>query len=152
MCVQCPTCVLVASAATGVSEWELDLLASRVVRANLRDSVAMLRGLYALLESVPHMPVSAHIRQLVENTMAARTECLTQLHAADWTGAGFASQRAVRAASQAFFHPDMLPALYFPDEHLYAVYLPLFLPITVPLLAALIKMLTAKKKQSKATL
>ena len=144
--------MLLPSSATGVSAWELDLLASRVVRANLRDSVAMLRGLYALLDSVPHMPVSMQIRQLVENTLAAQAECVAQLRAADWTGAGFASQRAVRAASKAFFHPDMLPALYFPDEHLYAVYLPLFLPITVPLLAALVKMLTAKKKSTKATL
>jgi hypothetical protein len=26
------------------------------------------------------------------------------------------------SAKQAFFHPSMLPLLYFPDEHVYAVY------------------------------
>ena len=140
--------MLLPSPSSGVSAWELDLLASRVVRSNLRESVAMLRGLYALLESVPHMPVSTHIRQLVETTLAARDECRERLRGSDWIGAGRASQRAVRAASQAFFHPDMLPALYFPDEHLYAVYLPLFLPITVPLLAALLKLLATKKKKT----
>lgn len=33
----------------------------------------------------------------------------------------------------------MLSLLYFPDEHKYAVYTPLFGPVAVPLLAALVK-------------
>ena len=33
----------------------------------------------------------------------------------------------------------MLALLYFPDEHKYAVYTPLFGPIAVPMLAALVK-------------
>lgn len=33
----------------------------------------------------------------------------------------------------------MLALLYFPDEHKYAVYTPLFGPVAVPMLAALAK-------------
>ena len=139
--------MLLPSPLSGVSKWELDLFASRVVRLNLAESRSVLASLYALLEAVPHMPVSREIQGLVERTLASRLECQRLLALGDWQAAGRASQDAVRTAQQAFFHPDMLPALYFPDEHLYAVYLPLFLPITVPLLVALLKMIANKKKK-----
>lgn len=42
-------------------------------------------------------------------------------------------------ASRAFFDPSMLAMLYFPDEHKYAVYTPLFGPLFVPLLVALVR-------------
>ncbi|WFD04010.1 hypothetical protein MOBT1_002707 [Malassezia obtusa] len=43
---------------------------------------------------------------------------------------------AQRHASRAFFDPSMLAMLYFPDEHKYAVYTPLFGPLFVPLFVA----------------
>ena len=43
----------------------------------------------------------------------------------------------------------MLALLYFPDEHKYAVYTPLFGPMMVPLLIAGVKELIAWKKESK---
>ena len=46
---------------------------------------------------------------------------------------------ALHEAEQAFFDPSMVSLLYFPPEHQYAVYMPLFTPIAVPLVAALIK-------------
>lgn len=42
-------------------------------------------------------------------------------------------------AARAYYHPTMLALLYFPDEHKYAVYTPLFGPVAVPLLVAAIK-------------
>jgi len=47
--------------------------------------------------------------------------------------------RAQRLASEAYFDPSMLALLYFPDEHKYAVYTPLFGPVAVPLLVALLR-------------
>ncbi len=40
-------------------------------------------------------------------------------------------------AESVFFDETMLSLLYFPDEHKYAVYLPLFLPILLPLVGSL---------------
>lgn len=42
-------------------------------------------------------------------------------------------------SSRAFFNPGMLALLYFPPEHKYAVYVPLFGPITLPFLLVLLK-------------
>jgi phosphatidylinositol glycan class S len=62
------------------------------------------------------------------------------------------SARALRFSSEAFFHPDMLGMLYFPPEHTYAVYLPLFAPGLMPLVVALLKELRAwrEERRSKA--
>jgi len=49
-------------------------------------------------------------------------------------------------SSRAFFNPNMLGQLYFPDEHKYAVYTPLFGPLAVPLLVAGIRLLKEKRQ------
>lgn len=50
-----------------------------------------------------------------------------------------ASARASVHASKAFFNPNMVAMLYFPTEHKYAVYTPLFAPVAVPLVVAAIR-------------
>lgn len=60
--------------------------------------------------------------------------------------------RARRLASRAVFNPSMLSLLYFPDEHKYAIYTPLFGPIFVPLVLTLVKELKVvleRRKRSK---
>lgn len=44
----------------------------------------------------------------------------------------------------------MLALLYFPDEHKYAIYTPLFGPVAVPLIVALIKEIKLWKENRKA--
>lgn len=43
----------------------------------------------------------------------------------------------------------MLALLYFPDEHKYAVYTPLFGPVAVPLLVALLKEVRQWRRERK---
>jgi phosphatidylinositol glycan class S len=53
-----------------------------------------------------------------------------------------ASQEAKNAivdAEKAFFDPNMVSMLYFPAEHLLAIYMPFFVPIAVPMVTALYK-------------
>lgn len=49
-------------------------------------------------------------------------------------------------ASRAFFNPGMLALLYFPAEHKYAVYTPLFASIAAPLFAAVAREFLAWKR------
>jgi phosphatidylinositol glycan class S len=62
------------------------------------------------------------------------------------------SASALSLSSRAFFHPSMLALLYFPDEHKYAVYTPLFGPMAVPLIIAAISEFKEWRKQRKARL
>ncbi|SNX83331.1 related to GPI transamidase component PIG-S [Melanopsichium pennsylvanicum] len=50
-------------------------------------------------------------------------------------------KKAYSLSNRAFFNPDMLGLLYFPDEHKYAVYTPLFAPLLVPLIVTTLKLL-----------
>jgi GPI-anchor transamidase subunit S len=46
---------------------------------------------------------------------------------------------ALEYAEKAFFDDKMVSMLYFPDEHKYAIYTPLFGPLALPLLMALLR-------------
>jgi phosphatidylinositol glycan class S len=53
---------------------------------------------------------------------------------ADYHAAGAAAAAARAAAEAAFLHPSVLAQLNFPESHKLGVYMPLFLPVSVPLL------------------
>lgn len=58
-----------------------------------------------------------------------------------------------RHITDAFFAPNMVAMLYFPDEHKYAIYLPLFLPVLLPVFTGLraeLRHLRAKRALAKA--
>ncbi|PWN53809.1 hypothetical protein IE53DRAFT_383648 [Violaceomyces palustris] len=59
------------------------------------------------------------------------------------------SSKAQSLSSSAFFNPSMLGMLYFPEEHKYAVYTPLFGPLIVPLVVASIKLFKESTVRSK---
>ena len=60
------------------------------------------------------------------------------------------SSLALEYAEKAFFDDKMVSMLYFPDEHKYAIYTPLFGPLALPLLMALLKELQGMFKRWKA--
>lgn len=59
------------------------------------------------------------------------------------------SIHAIERSEKAFFDPTMVSMLYFPDEHKYAIYMPLFVPVSVPLIMAVIKQLKEYKKEKR---
>jgi phosphatidylinositol glycan class S len=59
------------------------------------------------------------------------------------------SADALTLASRAFFNPGMLALLYFPAEHKYAVYSPLFASAMIPLIATAVKEIRAWRKQQR---
>ena len=60
------------------------------------------------------------------------------------------SARALTFSSRAFFNPGMLALLYFPAEHKYAVYTPLFASVAAPLIGAVLREVAAWRKARKA--
>ena len=61
-----------------------------------------------------------------------------------------ASARALTLSSRAFFNPSMLALLYFPAEHKYAVYTPLFASVAAPLVGAVLREIAAWRRARKA--
>lgn len=52
------------------------------------------------------------------------------------------AEAAFLASEKAFFDPSLLALLYFPDDQKYAIYIPLFLPVSIPVLLSLRYVLT----------
>jgi phosphatidylinositol glycan class S len=60
------------------------------------------------------------------------------------------SAHALTLASRAFFNPSMLALLYFPAEHKYAVYTPLFASTLIPVVVTTIRELKAWRAARRA--
>ena len=59
------------------------------------------------------------------------------------------SVESLTLASRAFFNPGMLALLYFPAEHKYAVYAPLFASAVIPLFVTALREISAWRKEVK---
>ena len=125
-------------AASALADWEQSALLSRFVSLSVQSVLHDLRGLYQLVDSVPHMPVSDDIAALVATTIAHMGELLHSCSTHRYAHCGQAAIAASSSSHAAFYAHSLLPSLYFPEEHLYAVYAPLFLPISLPVIAALL--------------
>lgn len=67
----------------------------------------------------------------------------------DLQNATVTAKAAFAASERAFYDPSMLALLYFPDDQKYAIYIPLFLPVMVPVFFSIIEIykgLFVKKK------
>jgi phosphatidylinositol glycan class S len=49
------------------------------------------------------------------------------------------AKKALQLSESAFFDPTMVSMVYFPSEHKMAIYLPIFFPIGIPVIVALLK-------------
>ncbi|KAJ2657906.1 GPI transamidase component [Coemansia sp. RSA 1199] len=134
---------------TGVSGWELDALMRRWLVRNRQTAIATLQSLVRLVDSLQNMVVMDDIKEKVDRSLAALYEterALRQLPDLNYVHAFASAASAASLAESAFFDPSMVSMLYFPDQHKYAIYMPFFLPATLPLLAALKKILAERRR------
>lgn len=124
---------------------EKDTLVRRRTVENVVNAASTLHSLAQLVEEIPNMVVLDHIGRLVRESLQALDITCKALHRGDYEKAVAQSIDAIDLAEKAFFDPTMVSMLYFPNEHKYAIYMPLFVPISVPLIMAVIK---SKKSSS----
>ncbi|KAK0530815.1 hypothetical protein OC834_003171 [Tilletia horrida] len=137
-----------------------DLLALRRIVESTRDAVATLQSTVRLVHKISNLGVGKEVRGDVQGALELLSQLDARLSSSVNESAPIASSPPHRPSSQAhaelqqalalaslastlasraFFHPNMLGLLYFPEEHKYAVYTPLFGPVAVPLLVALLR-------------
>jgi phosphatidylinositol glycan class S len=73
-------------------------------------------------------------------------QVLEALQRGDYTEAFSHSRDSLVASERAFFDPTIVSMLYFPDEHKYAVYLPFFGPLVLPLILSIVRLVKSRKK------
>ncbi|GAA5825799.1 hypothetical protein JCM11251_000374 [Rhodosporidiobolus azoricus] len=136
------------SASGALTAGEADALIQKRLREAVKESVETLDVIVKLANQIPNMQISKEIQGRVN-------EALDELDKASASAPFYPSlalshaARAQMLSSKAYFDPSMLALLYFPDEHKYAVYTPLFGPVSVPLIVALLKEVKEWRKGKK---
>lgn len=140
-------------APTGVAvptKWELSAwLRIRTVE-NLAASTLTLQSLAQLLGEISNIVINDEIGKEVESAVASIREVHRLLLLGDLAAAFKASRSAIHHSELAFFHPSLLELLYFPEDQKFAIYIPLFLPISVPIITSLIQAVKYFTKKPKA--
>ena len=73
------------------------------------------------------------------------SEMSKSLYGSKWVKANSAKE-AFDIIEQVYNDPKLLAAAYFPDDHKFAVYLPVYLPLILPILIGLISFIKKKKR------
>nr|XP_058955244.1 GPI transamidase component PIG-S-like [Pocillopora verrucosa] len=121
----------------GVAKWEQESLMRLKTMEYLATSTITLTSLAQLLGKISNMVINDHIQQQIEQALGSIHQSTTALQEGNGTAAVFAAKSAIRSSEEAFFEPSILELLYFPDDQKYAIYIPLFLPISLPIFLSL---------------
>ncbi|EGG17938.1 phosphatidylinositol glycan [Cavenderia fasciculata] len=135
-----------------ITKNQLNKLILRSLADNVNVTIDTLTSLSSLLDSLPNMLVLDNIKEKVDLAIERINATHTAFAKGDFYAALAASKVAFNAAEEAFFDENMLSQLYFPDEHKYAVYTPLFVPVCFPIIAGVFqefKHYRLKKSQKK---
>ena len=145
------------------ASWRSDVarLARWRTRQQLSEAVGTIDALGRLLASNSQLRVGRLVRDAIRRSVDLLEQLAIELMTVGdptkptMTKASDVLPLAVEAnrlASEAFFEPSLMGLLYFPAEHKYAVYAPLFAPVGVPLLVAAIKEVRRRRKARRAAL
>ena len=121
------------------SLWRLDGLIRHRIIETTRSAQLTLHSISKIVDQIPNMHVPQHVATHISTALEYLDSASTHLDRGSLDSALLASRQAVKYAELAFFDHQMVSLLYFPDEHKYGVYMPLFGPLFLPLGIALFK-------------
>ncbi|XP_074593218.1 phosphatidylinositol glycan anchor biosynthesis class S [Brevipalpus obovatus] len=120
-----------------LTRWELDLIMRKITLLQISKVLASLESLEKLLSKVRNIVILEEIASRMHTASDMFHQAIDALDEGDLSKALQLSSKAYIASESAFFDPSLLSQLYFPEDQKYAVYLPLFLPVAIPLLVSL---------------
>ncbi|KAG5643640.1 hypothetical protein DXG03_000566 [Asterophora parasitica] len=132
-----------------LTHWQLDALLRYRALSNARGSKDTLHSIVNLVDQIENMPVGQDVRGDIQGALVALEE-MFEHSKFSLTETFRRSARALTLSSRAFFNPGMLALLYFPAEHKYAVYTPMFASAVIPLFVAALRELAAWKRDRRA--
>lgn len=130
-----------------ITDWELSgWLRCRCVE-NLATAKASLDSLAQLLDKISNIVINDDIGQQVEDAVSSIQRSEELLGSGQLFDAFLASRDAVVASEKAFFDQSLLELLYFPEDQKFAIYIPLFLPISIPVLTSIVQAVRLLRQQ-----
>ena len=114
-----------------ITLWEKDFLSRLKLEENLVTTRVTLQSLSHLLSKISNIVITEEVAEDVQNAVKSYDE------AASCLGDGQPPQKCFESskdsfvtAERVFFENSLLALLYFPEDQKYAIYIPLFLPIS----------------------
>ncbi|XP_074529020.1 GPI transamidase component PIG-S isoform X2 [Halichoeres trimaculatus] len=147
-----PGFLMAPCSSVGLADWELDrLMWSRTVE-NVATATTTITSLAQLLDQIGNIVINDNIAEQVSSAVSSLQLAVAELEAGNLGFALQYSKEAILASERAFFDPSLLHLLYFPDDQKFAIYIPLFLPMCVPILLSLLKIVSEARKKRKEKL
>nr|XP_018914493.1 PREDICTED: GPI transamidase component PIG-S [Bemisia tabaci] len=131
--------------------WELDYLIRLRSLEQFAAARLTLNSLARLLNRISNIVITEEVSQAVCESVDAAEKVINNLQLSNASEALKFSKIAFNKAEYAFTHPSLLALLYFPDDQKYAVYIPLFLPIMIPVLLSMKSMRPWFSKKEKGS-
>lgn len=135
-----------------ITDFELDYLTRSRTAENIASSIHTIHSLAKLLEKIQNIVIKDEIAELCYDAVNQIKLAKTALENGRLNEALIFSNRAFTASETAFFDPTLLELLYFPEDQKFAIYIPLFLPISLPLVSSLFNAIKIWKSQRKQKL
>jgi len=117
--------------------WQLDSMYRLKIVEQYTNARITLTSLSRLLGEISNIVIIEEVGRAVTESVEAAKEVLYYLERGQLDKALEYSKIAFETSEFAFTHPSLLALLYFPDDQKYAVYIPLFLPVMIPVLMSL---------------
>ncbi|NXI68378.1 PIGS transamidase, partial [Anseranas semipalmata] len=133
----------------GLADWELDRLLWAHTVENIATVSTTLTSLAQLLDQISNIVIKDDVASEVYQAVASVQNAMAELAEGRLRSAFQASKEAVTSSERAFFDPSLLHLLYFPDDQKFAIYIPLFLPMAVPILLSLAKIFREARQRKK---
>eukprot|EP00931_Biecheleriopsis_adriatica_P049569 TRINITY_DN28683_c0_g1_i1.p1 TRINITY_DN28683_c0_g1~~TRINITY_DN28683_c0_g1_i1.p1 ORF type:complete len:550 (+),score=133.12 TRINITY_DN28683_c0_g1_i1:25-1650(+) len=131
----------------GIADWELRILARAVHSRFVRQTAETLQNLVELVDSLPDVVVREEIAAMTFKATSKARSATSAANAGDLRLALAESRQALQLALTAMHDDSVVSQLYFSWEFKYAVYLPIGLPIIVPVFAAMVRELKARLRK-----
>lgn len=131
------------------TDWEVDFLLRRRTQEQLSVAISSLYSLGQLLGTISNIVIRDDVGNKVYASVDLIKDSLISLREGRLEHSYLQAKRAFILSEEAFFDPSLLALLYFPDDQKYAIYIPLFLPVGIPVLLSLRFLLYCFKKENK---
>ncbi|ESO07937.1 hypothetical protein HELRODRAFT_75695, partial [Helobdella robusta] len=117
---------------------ELDVWLTEHTIENIGKSSATLNSLSQLLNHISNIVINDDVGDQVYVNLAVSSveNSLKLLKDGSLKEAYLASRQALQSSEKAFFDPSLLELLYFPEDQKFAIYIPLFLPVGIPVVCS----------------
>lgn len=128
---------------------EIESVIRALVQKHILKTLKSLESTESLLKTVSNMVIQEGIAQRMQQAVQDSMEAAGLLSSSDDLIRAYdLSFNAFNCSESAFYDPSLLSLLYFPEDQKYAIYIPLFFPVFLPLLGS-VKYFVLKAYKSK---